>query len=75
MRETGFLLGPALAAGLLAVTTPAIVLGVNAATFALSALALLPLRGHVREVTADAPGAEPDRRASATCSATGSCGP
>lgn len=58
VRETGFLLGPALAAGLLAVTTPAIVLGVNAATFALCALALLPLRGHVREVTADAPEAE-----------------
>ena len=58
VRETGFLLGPALAAGLLAVTTPAIVLGVNAATFALCALALLPLRGHVREVTADAPDAE-----------------
>jgi MFS family permease len=58
VRETGFLLGPALAAGLLAVTTPAIVLGVNAATFALCALALLPLRGHVREVTVDAPQGE-----------------
>ena len=63
-----------LAAGLLAVTTPAIVLGVNAVTFALSALALLPLRGHVRTVTADAPGPSRARRASATCSATGSCG-
>jgi MFS family permease len=58
VRETGFLLGPALAAGLLAVTTPAIVLGVNAVTFALCALALLPLRGHVREATADASQAE-----------------
>jgi MFS family permease len=55
VREAGFLLGPALAAALLAVTTPAIVLGVNAATFALCALALLPLRGHVREVRDDAP--------------------
>ena len=75
VRETGFLVGPALAAGLLAVTTPAIVLGVNAVTFAVCALALLPLRGHVREVTVDAPAPSRGRRASATCSATGWCGP
>ena len=59
VRETGFLVGPALAAGLLVVTSPAIVLGANAVTFAVCALALLPLRGHVREVAVDAPSAEP----------------
>lgn len=55
VREVGFLLGPALAAGLLAITTPTIVLAANAATFAVCALALLPLRGHVREACVEAP--------------------
>jgi MFS family permease len=48
VRETGFLLGPVLAAGLLAVASPAAVLGVNAVTFGLSALLLARLRGHIR---------------------------
>ena len=47
-RDTGFLLGPMLAAALLAAASPAAVLGVNAVTFALSALLLARLRGHVR---------------------------
>ena len=47
-RETGFLLGPVLAAALLALASPAAVLGVNAVTFGLSALLLARLRGHVR---------------------------
>jgi MFS family permease len=47
-RETGFLLGPVLAAALLAVASPAAVLGVNAVTFGLSALLLARLRGHIR---------------------------
>jgi MFS family permease len=48
VRETGFLLGPVLAAVLLAVATPAAVLGVNAVTFAFSALLLARLRGAIR---------------------------
>jgi MFS family permease len=48
VRETGFLLGPVLAAALLALASPAAVLGVNAVTFALSALLLGRLRGHIR---------------------------
>jgi MFS family permease len=50
VRDTGQLLGPVLAAGLLAVASPAAVLGVNAITFALSALLLCRLAGHVRSV-------------------------
>ncbi len=57
VRDTGQLLGPVAAAGLLAVASPAAVLGVNAVTFALSALLLVRLRGHVRSVVAEA---EPD---------------
>lgn len=61
VRDTGQLLGPVLAAALLVVASPAAVLGVNAITFALSALLLCRLRGHVRSVApepgaADAPG-------------------
>ena len=43
-----------LAAGLLVLASPAAVLGVNAITFALSALLLCRLRGHVRSVAAQA---------------------
>ena len=50
VRDTGQLLGPVLAAGLLVLASPAAVLGVNAITFALSALLLCRLRGHVRSV-------------------------
>jgi MFS family permease len=53
MRETGFLLGPVLAAVLLALASPAAVLTVNAVTFGLSALLLTRLRGHVRVSAAD----------------------
>ena len=56
VREAGTLLGPALAAGLLLLTTPAAVLGLNGATFAISALALLRLRGHVRAIAPPATG-------------------
>ena len=52
VRETGFLLGPVLAAALLAVASPAAVLGVNAVTFGLSALLLARLRGRVRRAGA-----------------------
>jgi MFS family permease len=60
VRDTGQLLGPVLAAGLLVVASPAAVLGVNAITFALSALLLVRLRGHVRRVAGgeEAPTAE-----------------
>ena len=50
VRDIGLLLGPACAAGLLLFAGPELVLGVNAATFALSACLLLRLRGHVRPV-------------------------
>lgn len=52
VRDTGQLLGPVLAAGLLVLSSPAAVLGVNAITFGLSALLLLRLRGHIRPVAA-----------------------
>jgi MFS family permease len=55
VRETGQLLGPALAAGALALAGPTLVLGFNAVTFALSVLLLSRLRGHVR------PAAAPDQ--------------
>jgi MFS family permease len=57
VRDTGQLLGPVAAAGLLAVVSPGAVLGVNAVTFALSALLLCRLRGGVRRVARPA---EPD---------------
>ena len=50
LRDGGQLLGPALAAGLLLVAGPETVLGFNAVTFAISALLLTRLRGHVRSV-------------------------
>lgn len=53
VRDTGQLLGPVVAAGLLLVASPAAVLGVNALTFAVSALLLVRLRGHVRRVTSE----------------------
>ena len=56
VRDAGQLLGPALAAGMLLIAAPAAVLAVNAATFALSALALSRLRGHVRPVAPPAAG-------------------
>lgn len=52
VRDTGQLLGPVLAAGLLVIASPAAVLGINAVTFGLSALLLLRLRGHVRRPAA-----------------------
>jgi MFS family permease len=52
VRDTGQLLGPVLAAGLLVVASPAAVLGVNAVTFGLSALLLVRLRGGVRTAPA-----------------------
>ncbi|MDA0180144.1 MFS transporter [Solirubrobacter phytolaccae] len=52
VRDTGQLLGPVLAAGLLVVASPAAVLGINAITFGLSALLLLRLRGHIRRPAA-----------------------
>ena len=61
IRDTGQLAGLMLAAALLAVTSPELVLGVNAVTFAISALLLTRLRGHVRPAApapADAPEAD-----------------
>ena len=48
VRDAGQLLGPAIAAGLLLLSGPRLVIGINAVTFALSALLLLRLRGHLR---------------------------
>jgi MFS family permease len=48
LRDGGQLLGPACAAGLLLLAGPQLVIGLNAATFAISAGLLLPLRGHLR---------------------------
>ena len=48
VRETGYLVGPVLAAVLLAAASPEAVLGVNAVTFGISAVLLARLRGHVR---------------------------
>lgn len=47
VQESGQLLGPAIAAGLLLLAGPELVIG-NAVTFAVSAALLLRLRGHVR---------------------------
>ncbi len=58
VRDGGQLLGPALAAGLLLVVSPAAVLGVNAATFVVSALLLARLRVRpVARAQPDAPSA------------------
>jgi MFS family permease len=54
VRDTGQLIGPVLAAGLLVVASPAAVLGVNAITFAVSALLLCRLLGRVRSVDVQA---------------------
>jgi MFS family permease len=63
LRETGWLLGPALAAALLLATGPQVVLAVNAATFGISALLLTRLRGHAARPAAAAvvDGAAPAR--------------
>lgn len=50
MRETGQLLGPAVAAGVLLFAGPELLVGLNAVTFACSVLMLSRLRGHVRPV-------------------------
>lgn len=50
MRETGQLLGPALAAGVLLVAGPEAIVAFNAVTFLVSVLLLSRLRGHVRPV-------------------------
>jgi MFS family permease len=59
MRDIGQLLGPACAAGLLLLAGPQLVIGLNAATFAISGALLLRLRGHVRALPAAAEGAAP----------------
>jgi predicted MFS family arabinose efflux permease len=46
LDDAGLTLGPALAGLLLAIVEPAALMAVNAATFALSALLLMTLRGH-----------------------------
>jgi MFS family permease len=61
VRDSGQLAGPALAAGLMLAVSPAAVLGVNAVTFALSALLLGRLRGRVRALEAGAPDSQPER--------------
>jgi MFS family permease len=50
VRDTGQLAGMMAAAGLLALGSPELVLGLNAVTFALSALLIGRMRGHVRAV-------------------------
>jgi MFS family permease len=55
VREIGQLIGPAVAAGVLTVTSPETVLGLNALTFACSALLLTRLAGRL-----NAPGAVED---------------
>jgi MFS family permease len=73
-RDAGQVLGPAVAGGLLLLTSPQLVLGLNAATFALSALLLAGLRGRVRPV-APAPAAERGRIATApVCALIGASG-
>ena len=47
-RDAGQLLGPACAAGLMLLSGPELVIGLNGVTFAISAVLLLALRGHVR---------------------------
>jgi MFS family permease len=53
VREIGQLIGPAVAAGVLLVSDPALVLALNAVTFAASALLLTRLRGHVSPARAE----------------------
>jgi len=60
VREIGQLSGPALAAGVLLMTSPDLVLAVNALTFAVSALFLTRLRGRLRPTVSEpAEGAGP----------------
>ncbi len=61
VREIGQLAGPALAAGVLLVATPSALLAFNAATFAVSALLLIRLRGKL-----NAPAAAADEPTTAT---------
>ena len=73
LRNAGQLLGPAVAAALLLAAPAELVLGLNAATFAASALLLCPLRRAVRrEPDAEAPASLLSRpaKACAPCSAT-----
>jgi MFS family permease len=58
VRELGQLAGPALAAGALALVGAPAVLALNAVTFAVSAVMLTRLRGHVRRVEAGEDGGE-----------------
>lgn len=60
VRDVGQLLGPACAAGLLLLAGPELVIGLNAATFAISAALLLRLRGHVRVIAAGGEDGEPE---------------
>jgi MFS family permease len=53
VREIGQLLGPAVAAALLLIAAPELVLALNAATFGLSAFLMTRLRGHVEPGTPD----------------------
>jgi MFS family permease len=55
VREIGQLIGPALAAGVLVIASPELVLGLNALTFAISALLLTRLRGRLNAAEATAP--------------------
>jgi MFS family permease len=59
LRDGGYLLGPACAAGLLLLGGPQVVIGLNAATFAISAGLLLPLRGRLRAFAPVGADAEP----------------
>jgi MFS family permease len=52
VREIGQLIGPAVAAGMMLFAAPELVLGLNAVTFAASALLMSRLRGHVSEAVA-----------------------
>jgi MFS family permease len=61
VRDAGQLLGPACAAGLLLLAGPELVIGLSAVTFALSAMLLTRLRGHVRAVETDLEDGEPAR--------------
>ncbi len=54
VRELGQLIGPALAAGALLVASPELVLGLNALTFAISALLLTRLTGRLNVATPQA---------------------
>jgi MFS family permease len=51
VRDWGELIGPAVAAGLMLLAGPELVIGLNAATFAISAALLLRLRGGLRPAT------------------------